>query len=56
MENHIFRRSTKFIIVDFYEIDFSKGILIYVKVDEMHKILKSLLTHHFWSRVEGVIG
>ena len=56
IENHIFRRSAKFIIVDFYEIDFSKGILIYVKVDEMHKILKSLLTHHFWSRVEGVIG
>ena len=31
----------KFIIVDSYEMDFTNGIVILVKVDEMYKILKS---------------
>ena len=35
---------------DIYEIDFMKGIVILVKVDEMYKILKSPLVNHFWPR------
>ena len=34
----------------FYEMDFMKGIVILVKVDEMYKILKSPPANHFWSR------
>ena len=37
-----FRRIAKFIMVDFYEMDFMKGIVILVTVDEMYNILKSL--------------
>ena len=31
------------------QMDFMKGIVIMVKVDEMYKILKSPLANHFWS-------
>ena len=31
----------KFIMVDFYKMDFMKGIVILVKVDKMYNILKS---------------
>ena len=55
-ENQTFQRTVKFTKVDFYEMDFMKGIFILVKVDEMYKILKSLLTNRFWSRDEGGIG
>ena len=34
----------------FSKADFMKGIVILVKVDEMYKMLKSLLTNRFWSR------
>ena len=43
-------------MVDFYEMDFMKGIVLLVKVNEMGKILKSLLTNSFWSRDEGGSG
>ena len=35
LENHTFQRIPKFIMADFYEIDFMKGIVILVKADEM---------------------
>ena len=41
LENQTFERIIKFIMADFYEMDFMKGILILVKVDEMYNILKS---------------
>ena len=43
-----FQRTAKFIMADFYEMDFMKGIVILVKADEMYKILKSRLANHFW--------
>ena len=39
-ENQTFQRTKKFIMTDFYEMDFMKGIIILIKVDEMYKILK----------------
>ena len=50
-----FRRIAKFIMVDFYEMDFMKGIVILVTVDEMYNILKSLshcLLVKRWSGIE----
>ena len=41
LENQAFQRIAKFIMVDSYEMDFMKGIVILVKVDEMYNILKS---------------
>ena len=41
LENQTFQRIAKFIMADFYEMDFMKGIVILVKVDEMYNILKS---------------
>ena len=35
------QRIAKFIMADFYEIDFMKGIVILVKADEMYNMLKS---------------
>ena len=35
LENQTFQRIAKFIMVDSYEIDFMKGNVILVKVDEM---------------------
>ena len=40
LENQMFQRIAKFIMADFYEMDFMKGIVILVKVDEMYNILK----------------
>ena len=40
LENKTFQRIAKFILVDFYEMDFIKDIVILVKVDEMYNILK----------------
>ena len=40
LENRTFQRIAKVIIVDFYEMDIVKGIVILVKVDEMYNILK----------------
>ena len=41
IEYKMFQRIAKFIMVDSYEMDFMKGIVILVKVDETHNILKS---------------
>ena len=45
----------KFIMADFYEIEFMKGTLILVKVDEIYNILKSLLATPYWLRDESGI-
>ena len=41
LENQTFQRIAKFIMADFYEMDFMKGIVLLVKADEMYNILKS---------------
>ena len=55
-ENHTFERTAKFIMTNFYEMDFMKIIVILVKVDEMCNILKSLQTTRYWLRDESGIG
>ena len=45
----------KFFMVDFYEMDFMKGIVKLVKVDEMYIIFKSA-SLVYWSRNEDGIG
>ena len=37
-ENQTFQRKTKFIMADFYETDFMKGVVILAKVDKMYNI------------------
>ena len=49
-ENQRFQRTPKFIMSDFYEMDFMKWIVILINVDEIYKILESLLPNRFWSR------
>ena len=41
LENQEFQRIGKFIMVDFYEMDFMKGIVMLVKADHMYNILSS---------------
>ena len=41
LENQMFWRIAKFIMVDFFEMDFMKDIVILVKVNEMYNILIS---------------
>ena len=48
--------NVKFIMGDFYKMDFMNGIVILVKVDEMYDILKSLLAISYWQRDEGGIA
>ena len=48
--------NVKFIMGDFYKMDFMNGIVILVKVDEMYNILKSLLAISYWQRDEGGIA
>ena len=55
-ENQTFQRTPKFIMADFYEMDFMKGIAILINVEEMQKILESLLANRFQSRDKGGIG
>ena len=43
----------KFIMVDFYEMDFLKGVVVLVKVDEMYNILKSASHCLLVERSEG---
>ena len=43
-------------MADFYEMDFMKGNVILINIDEMYKILESLLPNGFWSRDKGGIG
>ena len=43
-------------MADFQEMNFMKGIVILVSVDEMYNVLKSLLASRYWSRDEGEIG
>ena len=40
LENQTFQRITKFIMVNPYKMDFMKGNVILVKVDEMYSILE----------------
>ena len=54
LENRTFHRKAKFIMADFYTLDFMEGIIL-VKTDEMYNILKSLLATRYWSRDEGGI-
>ena len=49
-ENQTFQKTAKFIMTNFYEMDFMKGIVVLVKGDEMYNILKSPLANHFWLR------
>ena len=53
LENQAFQRIAKFIMVDFYEMDFMIGIVILVKVDEMYN---SLLATVYWWKDENGIG
>ena len=41
LENQTLQRIAKFVMTDFYEMDFMEGIVTLVKVDEMNIILKS---------------
>ena len=41
LENQTFQKIVKFIMVDSYEMDFMKAIVILVKEDEAYNILKS---------------
>ena len=41
LENQEFQRIGKFIMVNFYEMDFMKGIVMLVKADHMYNILSS---------------
>ena len=36
LENQTFQKIAKFIMADFYKMNFMKGIVILVKVDEIH--------------------
>ena len=45
LENQTFHRVVKFSMVESYETDFMKVIVILVKVDEIYNILKSA-SHH----------
>ena len=49
LENQTFQKIVKFIMVDFYEMDFMKATVILVKVDETCNILKSA-SHCFIGR------
>ena len=42
LEIQTFQRIAKFIMVNSYKMDFTKGNVILVKVDEMYNILKSV--------------
>ena len=41
LENQTFQRIAKFTMVDFHEMNFMNGIVIFVKTDEMNNMLKS---------------
>ena len=41
LENQTFQRIAKFIMADFYEMDFMKGFVVLAKVDEIYNILIS---------------
>ena len=49
-------QKSNFIMADYYAVDFTEFIVIFVKVDEMYSILKSLLAIRYWLRDEGGIG
>ena len=50
LENQASQKIAKFIIVDSYEMDFIKGNVISVRVDEMYNILKSANHGLFYER------
>ena len=43
-------------MVNFYKMDFIKGIVILVKLDVMCNIWKSLLVTAYWFRDDGGVG
>ena len=47
LKNQKVQRTAKFIMAGFYELDFIKGIVRLVKVDDMYKVLKSALANRF---------
>ena len=55
-ENQMFQRTPKFVMADFYEMDFMKGIAILINVDDLQKIFESLLANRFQSRDKRGIG
>ena len=50
LKNQKVQRTAKFIMAGFYEMDFMKGIVRLVKVDDTCKVLKIPLANRFWSR------
>ena len=57
LENQTFQRIAILLwSSDFYEMDFMKGIVILVKVNETYNIVQGLLATICWSRDEGEIG
>ena len=50
LRNQKLKRTAKFIIAGFYELDFMKSIVRLVKVNDMCKVLKSPLANRFCSR------
>ena len=50
------QRTAKFIMVNFYEMDFMKDIVVLVRVDKIYNILKSLPTTGYQSRDESGFG
>ena len=53
LENQTFQRIAKFILVDSYEMDFVKGIVILAKVGEMYL---EVCQPVYWSKDEDAIG
>ena len=49
-KNQKVQRTAEFIMAGFYEMDFTKGIVRLVKVDDMYKVLRSALANRFWLR------
>ena len=41
LESQTFQSKAQFSMANFYEIDFMKGIVILLKVDDMYNLLKS---------------
>ena len=50
------KENVSLITFDYVITNLTKGIVISVKVDEMYKILNSLLVNCFWLRNEVGIG
>ena len=53
LENWTFQAIPKFIMPDFHKMDVMRGIVIFVKVDEMYNILKSASNRWLNERWDG---